>query len=90
MAVNRAVSSHVDRVGLTRASVPDSAIMRLDQWPSSARVAWYIRGEKANVVVQRDPGTSMATAVPLLYSPVCRFPLLLLHRSKGTLLVLDG
>ena len=28
MAVNRAVSSHVDRVGLTRAGDPDSAIMR--------------------------------------------------------------
>ena len=28
MAGNRAVSSHVDRVGLTRANDPDSAIMR--------------------------------------------------------------
>ena len=27
MAVNRAVSSHLDRVSLTRAGVPDSAIM---------------------------------------------------------------
>ena len=48
------------------------------------------RPGEANVVMQRGPGTSIVTAVPLLHSPVCRFPLLLLHRSKGTLLVLDG
>ena len=28
MAVNRVVSSHVDRVGLTRANVPASVVMR--------------------------------------------------------------
>ena len=47
MAVNRAVSSHLDRVGLTRAGVPDSAIMWPGRWYSSAMVAKYTRGESA-------------------------------------------
>ena len=39
MAVSRAVSSHLDRKGLTRSGVPDSAIMRQGRSSSSARVA---------------------------------------------------
>ena len=41
MAVNRAVSSHDGRVGLTCACIPDSAIMR------SARAAKDTRGKFA-------------------------------------------
>ena len=47
MAVKRAVSSHVDRVGLTRAGVPDSAIMWQCRWYSSTMLAMYTRGESA-------------------------------------------
>ena len=39
MAVNRAVSSHLDRMGLTRSGVLDSAIMRHGRWYSSNIVA---------------------------------------------------
>ena len=38
MAVNRAVSSHGDRMGLTQAGVPDSAIMRLGRMTLRAKV----------------------------------------------------
>ena len=38
MAVNRAVSSHLDRAGLARTGVPDSAIMRLGQMTLSTKV----------------------------------------------------
>ena len=47
MAVNRAVSSHLDCVGLPWVGVPDSAIMRQGQWYSSVKVAQYTRGESA-------------------------------------------
>ena len=38
MAVNRAVSSHDGRLGLTRAGVPDPAIMRQGQMTLQAKV----------------------------------------------------
>ena len=38
MSENRAVSSHGGRVALTRAGVPDSAIMRQGRWYSSTMV----------------------------------------------------
>ena len=47
MAVNRAVSSHLDRVGLLGSGVPDSAIMWQGGWSSSTMVAEYTRGESA-------------------------------------------
>ncbi len=47
MAVNRAVSSHVGRVGLARVGVPDLAIIRQGRWYSSTLVAKYTRGESA-------------------------------------------
>ena len=49
MAVNRAVSSHLDRMGLTRSGVLDSAIMRHGRWYSSTMLgvsagAWVSAG----------------------------------------------
>ena len=38
MAVNRAVSSHLDRVGLARTGTPDSAIMQQGRMTSRAEV----------------------------------------------------
>ena len=43
MAVNRAVSSHGDLVGLTRTGAPGSAIMRRGRWYSSTMAAKYTR-----------------------------------------------
>ena len=43
MAVNRAVSSHLDRGGVAWVGVPDSAIMRQGRWYNSTMVAMYTR-----------------------------------------------
>ena len=44
---NRAVSSHDYQVGLTRAGVPDSVIMRQGRWYGSTMVTIYAWGEAA-------------------------------------------
>ena len=49
MAVNRAVSSHLGRVGLAPASAPDSALLGQGRWFNSAMVARYTQGESAGV-----------------------------------------
>ena len=41
------IYSHVGRVGLARAGVPDLAIIRQGRWYSSTLVAKYTRGESA-------------------------------------------
>ena len=41
------IYSHGGQVGLTRAGVPDSAIMRQGRWYVSTMVAQYTRGEAA-------------------------------------------
>ena len=47
MAVNRAVSSHLDPVGLPGLTCPDSAIMWQGRWYSSTMVVLYTRDGSA-------------------------------------------
>ncbi len=72
MAANRAVSSHLDRVGLLGSGGPDSVIMWQGQWYSSARVAKHTHGETARCAGMRGMSQRSFGAVAVLTARDCR------------------
>ena len=82
MAVNRAVSSHLYRVGLTRAGVPGAATLPLDRMTSrsavdeltcrSVRVALSNSLHTTNRVVRRNSRSKGASAFMATERGTCR------------------
>ena len=69
MAVNRAVSSHLDQVWVAWVGVPDSAIMWQGRWYSSTFVG-DLTGRPAS---PRDPVATCSYSSPVPLSSASRF-----------------